>query len=635
MQKARKIGKENRMIRYRSLILLILFLGIFILFLIFSITMGKTIASSRDTENKIVKLTNKAIRGKIISKDNFIVTYSEKKFRAEINTRSIDPKKKNLFIKLFAIYSGLSEREVASKFFTKSGKKIHGRIVLTNNIDYRLKSDLKSLSYKMSRLHIFRPLNPKKTHIVFGLDILPDSETRFFPHKQLLTPVVGYVHTEMKDDYRKPKGVKGLERAYSSYLQSEQDGLVYAKKDVQGTPLLDGEKHTIKRIDGMDLHLNIPLSFQKDVEAVVTKMKKMTAAQEVMAAVMDSTTGQLYALASSERFNPKHIRQRDVNALHPKFSEYLYEPGSVIKPFTMAIALDHGKVSLGEQIPLGGKLKVTNKYTISDDDYFKSLTPKGIIMHSSNIGIAKIAWRLTGRELYDGWRKFGLSKPSGIDLSKELIGRIKSASQLNHKTHSANMAYGYGMLANFMQLIRGYSAFNNNGVIVTPKIVEYLSDQNGKAYEVPRDVSNVQACSAKTAQSINYMLQETVNRGTGTAAQYDGLTVGGKTGTAHISERGHYVEKYHSSFYGFANDKLGHKFTIGVFVIKPKKVYFASQTAAPTFQKIVGALVKHHYLVVDKILAKIDFSRRETVRARKRAAYLRKIEAYNKEHGIK
>jgi len=635
MQKNKSAGKENRMIRYRSAILLILFLGIFLLFLIFSVTMGRTVASSRHTDNKIVKQENKGIRGKIISKDGFAVAYSEKKFRAEINTRSIDPTKKNLFIKLFAIYSGLSEKEVSSKFFTKSGKKIHGRIVLTNNIDYRLKSDLKSLSYKMSRLHIFRPLNPKKPQIIFGLDILPDSETRFFPNKQLLTPVVGYIHTEMKDDYRKPKGVKGLERAYSSYLESEQDGLVYAKKDVQGTPLLDGENHTTKRIDGMNLHLNIPLSFQKDVEAVVTQMKKMTAAQEVMAAVMDSTTGQLYALASSERFNPKHIRQKDVNALHPKFSEYLYEPGSVIKPFTMAIALDHDKVKLNEQIPLGGKLKVTNHYTISDDEYFKSLSPKGIIMHSSNIGISKIAWRLTGRELYDGWRNFGLSKPSGIDLSKELTGRIKSASQLNHKTHSANMAYGYGMLANFMQLIRGYSAFNNDGVIVTPKIVAYMSDQNGKIYEVPRDVVNVQACSARTAHIINKMLQATVNQGTGTAAQYDGLTVGGKTGTAHISERGHYVEKYHSSFYGFANDEFGHKFTIGVFVIKPKKVYFASQTAAPTFQKIVGKLVKHHYLIVDKTLAKIDLAKRETVRTRKRAAYLRKIEAYNKEHGIK
>ena len=635
MQKTKSVGEENRMIRYRSAILLILFLGIFLLFFIFSVTMGKTVASSRRTENKIVKLENKGIRGKIISKDGFVVAYSEKKFRAEINTRSIDPKKKNLFIKLFAIYSGLSEREVASRFFKKSGKKIHGRIVLTENIDYRLKSDLKSLSYKMSRLHIFRPLNPKKPQIIFGLDILPDSETRFFPNKKLLTPVVGYVHTDMKDNYRKPKGIKGLERAYSRYLESEQDGSLYAKKDVQGTPLLNEVKHSTKRVDGMNLHLNIPLSFQKDVEAVVTKMKKMTAAQEVMAAVMDSATGQIYALASSERFNPKHIRQRDVNALHPKFSEYLYEPGSVIKPFTMAIALDHDKVDLNEHIPLGGKLKVTNNYTISDDEYFQSLTPKGIIMHSSNIGIAKIAWRLSGMELYEGWRNFGLSKPSGIDLSRELTGRIKSASQLNHKTHSANMAYGYGMLANFMQLVRAYSAFNNDGVIVTPKIVEYLSDKNGKRYIVPRDVLNVQACSSRTAHIINKMLEETVNQGTGTAAQYDGITVGGKTGTAHISEKGQYVEKYHSSFYGFANDSLGHKFTIGVFVIKPKKVYFASQTAAPTFQKIVGVLVKHKYLVVDKILAKIDLSRRETLRARKRAAYLRKIEEYNEEHGIR
>ena len=634
MQKTKNIGKENRMIRYRSVILLILFIGIFLLFFIFSITMGKTVASSRQTDNKIVKLENKGIRGRIISKDGFIVSYSEKKFRAEINTRSIDPKKKNLFIKLFAIYSGLSQREVTSKFFTKSGRKIQGRVVLTDNIDYRLKSDLKSLSYKMGRLHIFRPLNPKKPHIVFGLDILPDSETRFFPNKKLLTPVVGYVHTEMRDNYRKPKGVKGLERAYDRYLEAEQDGLVYAKKDIHGVPLLDGENHTTQRIDGMDLHLNIPLSFQKDIEAVVTETKKMTEAQEVMVAVMDSTTGKLYALASSERFDPKHIRQRDVNALHPKFSEYLYEPGSVIKPFTMAIALDHGKVDLNEKIPLGGKLKVTNNYTISDDDYFKSLTPKGIIMHSSNIGIAKIAWRLTGMELYEGWRNFGLSKPSGVDLSRELIGRIKSASQLNHKIHSANMAYGYGMLANFMQLVRGYSAFNNDGVIVTPKIVDYMTDQTGKRYEVPRDVVNVQACSAKTAHIINKMLQATVNNGTGRAAQYDGLIVGGKTGTAHISERGHYVEKYHSSFYGFANDKLGDKFTIGVFVIKPKRVYFASQTAAPTFKKIVGVLVKHNYLVVDKTLARIQKSKRETLRARKHALYLHRVESYSEEDSV-
>jgi len=618
--------QENKMIQYRSAILLALFIFIFILFSIFLVNLAQKVGSASGVEGKIVKLENKAVRGKVISADNFVMAYSTKLFRAEINVRSIDPKKKNLFIKLFSIYSGLSEKEIAAKFVDKSGKAKRGYIYLDDNLDYRLASDLKSLSYKMMKLKIFRPLNPKKPHIIHGLDIVPSRENRYFPHQNSLTPVIGYVH-KTEERYQKVKGIKGLEKAYAPYLMSEKDGLIQGKSDAVRTPLLSGESRSTKRVDGLNLHLNINLSFQKEVEAVLDDMKGQTAAEEVMAAVMNSETGQLLALASSERFDPAHIRQKDVNSLNPNFSEYLYEPGSVMKPFTMAIALDKHKVKLTEQIHLGGKLPVTKTYTISDDDYFKALTPKGIIMYSSNIGISKIAWRLTGQELYQGWKNFGLSEPSGIDLSKELVGRIKAPYLLNYKVHAANTAYGYGMLVNFMQMIKGYSAFNNNGVAVTPKIVDKMSDQNGKFYDVPRSSSSLQACSSKTANAIKDMLQATVNRGTGTSAQYDGLEVGGKTGTAHISERGRYVEKYHSSFFGFANDKFGNKYTIGVFVIKPKKVYFASQTAAPTFQD-------QKYLTVDHALARRHLLKRKVMREKKRAAYLRKIEAYNKEHGI-
>jgi len=625
--------QENKMIQYRSAILLALFIFIFILFSIFLVNLAQKVGSSDGLKGKIVKLENKAVRGKIISEDNFVMAYSTKLFRAEINVRSIDPKKKNLFIKLFSIYTGLSEKEISAKFVDKSGRAKRGYIYLDDNLDYRLASDLKSLSYKMMRLKIFRPLNPKKPQIVHGLDIVPSSESRYFPHKDSLTPVIGYVR-KTEEKYKKVKGIKGLEKSYASYLMSERDGLVQGKTDVVRTPLLTGESRSTKRVDGFNLHLNINLSFQKKVEAVLDDMKEQTAAQEVMAAVMDSETGQLLALASSERFDPAHIRQKDVNSLNPNFSEYLYEPGSVMKPFTMAIALDHHKVKLRKPIPLGGKCVVSKTYTISDDDYFKALTPKGIIMYSSNIGISKIAWRLSGQELYQGWKNFGLSEPSGIDLSKELVGRIKAPYLLNYKVHAANTAYGYGMLANFMQLIKAYSAFNNNGVAVTPKIVNKMSDQEGKLYDVPRSVASLQACSPETANIVKDMLQATVNRGTGTSAQYDGLEVGGKTGTAHISERGRYVEKYHSSFFGFANDKFGNKYTIGVFVIKPKKVYFASQTAAPTFQQIVDKLVEQKYLTVDHALARRHLLKRKAMREKKRAAYLRKIQAYNKEHGI-
>lgn len=624
---------ENRMIRYRSAILLAFFIGIFLLLVIFLITIAKTMTSERQTDDKFVTIENKAIRGKIISADNFVVSFSQKQFRAEVHTQSIDPKKKDLFVKLFSIYSGMSEKEVLKKFLN-NGKPIQGRIVLCDDLDVRLASDLKSLGYKMSKLDIFRPLNPNKPHLVYGLDILPTSETRYFSHKNLLTPLIGYVRTEMHNDYKTPRGIKGLEKAYSEYLEPVSDGLIQGKRDVLGTPLRDGQSKVVNRVDGMDLHLNIELDFQRSIEKVIDEMKEQVAAEEIMVAVMDSTTGKMLSLATSERFDPKNIQQKDVKSLNPNFSEYLYEPGSVMKPLTLAIALDKGILDLHKPIELGGKFKVTNTYTITDDDYFKELTPKGIIMYSSNIGISKIAWMLTGQELYDGWRNFGLSQRSGIDLSKELVGRIKSASQLDHKVHSANMSYGYGMFANFMQMVKAYSAFNNHGIAVTPKIVDYLSDQKGRLYDIDNEVGALQACKAETADVIHDMLVGTVNRGTGSAAQFDGLEVGGKTGTSHIAYKGHYIEEYHSSFYGFVNDKEGHKYTVGIFVIKPKKVYFASQTAAPTFQNVVDKMVKHHYLVVDEALATEHLEIRANMRKIKHDAYVRKIEAYNKAHGI-
>jgi len=627
---------ENQLIRNRSVILLSSFIFIALLFLgIFLFTIALTVTSSRQTDNKFVTVENKSIRGEVISADNFVLSYSQKLFRAEVNTRSIDPKKRDLFVKLFSIYSGMSEKEVLKKFVNKSGENIQGRIVLNENIDVRLASDLKALAYKMSNLDIFRPLNPKKPHLIYGLDILPASESRHFPHHKLLTPIIGYVRTKVNDnDYKIPVGIKGLEKSYASYLQSGVNGLIKGKRDILGTPLRDGESQEQGRVDGMNLHLNIDLDLQRSVEKVLDDMKAQVDAEEIMVAVMNSETGQLLSLATSERFDPRHIQQKDVKSLNPNFSEYLYEPGSVMKPLTLAIAIDAGKVDLKKAIPLGGKFKVTKNYTITDDDYFKELRPKGIIMYSSNIGISKIAWMLTGKELYDGWRNFGLSKRSGVDLSKELVGRIKAPYLLDYKVHSANTAYGYGMFANFMQMIKAYSAFNNGGIAVTPKIVNHLSDQNGQIYDVNTEVFSLQACTKRTAGIIHDMLLGTVNRGTGTSAQYDGLEVGGKTGTSHIAYKGHYIDEYHSSFYGFVNDKKGHKYTIGAFVIKPKKVYFASYTAAPTFQKVVDKLVKHHYLIVDKTLAKIHFLKRQAMRKKKHDVYMRKIQAYNKKHDI-
>ncbi|RUM68395.1 MAG: penicillin-binding protein 2, partial [Sulfurovum sp.] len=395
---------------------------------------------------------------------------------------------------------------------------------------------------------------------------------------------------------------KGLERNYETHITSKKDGYFKGKRDVLGAIIHDKNSIKSQRVDGLDLHLNIPLAFQRRVELMIDAMKKNIDADEILVGVMESRTGKVLALASTERYDPAHIQQKDIAALNPKFSEYPYEAGSVMKPLTLAIALDHRVVTPKTWFnTYNGKMKIGKRRTVTDDDKFDSLTATDIIVHSSNVGISQISWRLTGREFREGLLKFGIAKPSGLDLSRDLPGQLKPLHLLNNKMHRANSAYGYGMLVTFAQLFKAYSAFNNNGIAVTPRIVNYLADKQGKHYTLKPRVGNLQAVRKKTANQIHNILLQVVKRGTGVKAQYPGLEIGGKTGTAHIAKHGRYVREYHSSFYGFANDKKSHKYTIGVLVIRAKKYhkYFASQSAVPTFKNIVKILVEQNHLKPD------------------------------------
>jgi len=157
------------------------------------------------------------------------------------------------------------------------------------------------------------------------------------------------------------------------------------------------------------------------------------------------------------------------------------------------------------------------------------------------------------------------------------------------------------MMASFVQLWKAYSAFNNNGIAVTPKIAAYLQDEYGKRYFPKRSAGDLKVISKKTADQMKRILKKVVTEGTGKAALYPGLEVGGKTGTAHIVEHRKYIDKYNSSFFGFVNDNKGNSYTIGVLAIKlnKKHMHFASQSAVPTFKKIVTELIEQGYLQPD------------------------------------
>jgi len=417
-----------------------------------------------------------------------------------------------------------------------------------------------------------------------------------------MSPILGYVGKQSDGRYTRPEGKKGLERNYNEHITSKKDGYFKGKRDVLGAVIHDKNSIKSERVDGLDLHLNIPLALQRRVELMVDAMKQNIDADEILVGVMKSNTGQVLSLASSERYNPAHIRQADVPKLNPKFSEYPYEAGSVLKPIVLGIALDKKVVTPNTWFKTGyKKFDITGGQTVSDDHYYESLNVADIIVHSSNIGTSKISWRLTGKEFREGLIKFGIAKKSGIDLSRDLPGTLKPLRLLDHKMHRANSSFGYGMMVTFAQLFKAYSAFNNDGVAVTPRLVSYLGDGKGKHYTLDPKVGNIPAISKKSANQIKDILREVVVRGTGKATRYPGLDIGGKTGTAHIAKGGRYVREYHSSFYGYANDKMGNKYTIGVLVIRAKKwrKYYASQSAVPTFKNLVKILVSQGYLTPD------------------------------------
>jgi cell division protein FtsI (penicillin-binding protein 3) len=171
---------------------------------------------------------------------------------------------------------------------------------------------------------------------------------------------------------------------------------------------------------------------------------------------------------------------------------------------------------------------------------------------------------------------------------------VPAINQLKDEIYKATASYGYGLDVNVMQLLKAYNAFNNRGRTLKPFIVENLIDMHGNIESVTPEGS-VQVISTATAERMKQIMIKTVNVGTGTGTITPGLEVGGKTGTAHIAERGRYVQKYNTSFFGFANDEKKH-YTIGVTVIQPKANHFASLTAVPVYKQIVDLMVEFDYL---------------------------------------
>ncbi|EOX7445585.1 TPA: penicillin-binding protein 2 [Campylobacter coli] len=585
--------KKNRVSKVAFAYCMALFFMIIFLSSTFFLTSKRHIPNTEKDQYSL------ALRGNIITKDNFTITSSRQIYRAEIDLRSINKDKFDLFLKLFQIYSGISDDEIADiKKRIQKQKKRSYHFILSQNLDSKQASYLRDLAKKLYIQGFFKAFTNNLGKVeTRGLSIIEHEEDRIYMSKDALTPAIGYTKMVLdpQSGILKNVGVKGLEKYYDDCLSPLQNEKIQGLKDIGGNIILNLNSLQQKKIDGCLLYLNISLKLQKSIEKAIDGRNEDLKANEIIVGVMDSKTGQILALASSRRYDPQN-RGKDLSVLNASAIEYGYEAGSVIKPFIFTTALRLGKLKTDEVINTYGGAYKLGRFTIRDDHKMDQMTMEEVIRYSSNIGMIQIAKRLSNLEIIAGLKIFKFGEKSGIDLPYEQKGEIPNSKRLRDIEKSV-LSYGYGLKTTFIQLLAAYNVFNNNGVYITPHLAEKFY-QDGRFVSLEEDIKKEVILTPQAAQTMQKILIDVIKKGTGKKAITQGIIVGGKTGTARIAERqGYTSNRYNASFFGFANDTK-HNYTIGVLVRNPTKPYsyYAAQSALPMFKDVVDILINEDFL---------------------------------------
>ncbi|MDV6136742.1 peptidoglycan D,D-transpeptidase FtsI family protein [Campylobacter coli] len=585
--------KKNRVSKVAFAYCMALFFMIIFLSSTFFLTSKRHIPNTEKDQYSL------ALRGNIITKDNFTITSSRQIYRAEIDLRSINKDKFDLFLKLFQIYSGISDDEIADiKKRIQKQKKRSYHFILSQNLDSKQASYLRDLAKKLYIQGFFKAFTNNLGKVeTRGLSIIEHEEDRIYMSKDALTPAIGYTKMVLdpQSGILKNVGVKGLEKYYDDCLSPLQNEKIQGLKDIGGNIILNLNSLQQKKIDGCLLYLNISLKLQKSIEKAIDGRNENLKANEIIVGVMDSKTGQILALASSRRYDPQN-RGKDLSVLNASAIEYGYEAGSVIKPFIFTTALRLGKLKTDEVINTYGGAYKLGRFTIRDDHKMDQMTMEEVIRYSSNIGMIQIAKRLSNLEIIAGLKIFKFGEKSGIDLPYEQKGEIPNSKRLRDIEKSV-LSYGYGLKTTFIQLLAAYNVFNNNGVYITPHLAEKFY-QDGRFVSLEEDIKKEVILTPQAAQTMQKILIDVIEKGTGKKAITQGIIVGGKTGTARIAERqGYTSNRYNASFFGFANDTK-HNYTIGVLVRNPTKPYsyYAAQSALPMFKDVVDILINEDFL---------------------------------------
>lgn len=408
---------------------------------------------------------------------------------------------------------------------------------------------------------------------------------RFYPEGEVMAHVVGFTNVE-------DVGQEGIELASEKNLAG-RTGSRRVIKDRLGRIVEDIES-TREPHDGKELTLSIDSKIQYIAYTHLKEAIEKHKAKAGGAVVLDVNTGEVLALVNLPTYNPNDRSVLTGAQLRNRVMTDTFEPGSPMKPFTIALALETGRVTPETTIQTGGGSIIIGSHTITDTSAHGLLTVGGVIQKSSNIGTAKIALQMPAQEMWEMFTTIGLGQQPKFGFPGAVAGRLR-----NFKTwrpvEQATMSYGYGLSVSLMQLARAYMIFARDGDTIP------LTFQ--KSSETP---VGTRVISAKTATQVRLMLEAaTQPGGTGTLARIAGYRVAGKTGTAYKLENGKYVKRYVGDFIGFAPVSKP-RVIVAVMIDDPiAGGHFGGTVSGPVFAAITANVLRSLNVAPDSSVTNI------------------------------
>ncbi|MEK7581093.1 MAG: penicillin-binding protein 2 [Patescibacteria group bacterium] len=560
----------------------IYFLAFCILARLFYWQFISSVSSSSDSFSQEIKLP--AARGEIYTSDDFPLVANQEAFilYAKPNEISQDPRKVAKTVAPFLI---------SEKYSTSEAKLTEDE---QKQKDTETENKENEIAQKISNKKLFWVQLARKVSLltkkkidefnIKGLGFDQDSK-RFYPEASMSAHLLGFVGSNEDGD---DTGYFGLEGYYNNQLKGK-NGRIGQVKDPFGFPILVGKYRPLEPKKGSSLYLSIDRAAQFIVEEKLRQAVDKYGAKEGTVIVADPSSGNIIAMASYPTYNPSIFGEFSEDYFKNPSVADTYEPGSTFKLVTMAAALDLSLVTPNTVCDVCQGPRKIGGYEIStwNNKYYPNSTMTEVIQHSDNIGMTFVSEKLGVDRFYDYIDKFGFGKTTGLDLQEEASGFIRQKDDWK-PIDLATASFGQGLAVTPIQMVQAVQAIANNGVAVTPKIVQKIKSQGTQ--EIVKPGGKHRVISPKTAAQLTEMMVNAVDQGEAKAFVPKGYRIAGKTGTAQIPVAGHYdPNKTIASFIGFAPANKP-KFVMLVRFREPSSSVFGSETAAPTFFSIAKDL---------------------------------------------